>query len=287
MRYRPFGKSGVAISALTLRLGDAVGHEAPAARDLVLAALDCGVNSIQIDGVMDGLRQGAREAFAAVERQELFVTLRVRGAPEQTLTAAFAALGLDRTNLVLVNDPQGPSLPPALESDLRALRQKDDAPGLGVATRGEIDPVLLGSDLLTAVATPFNLASGLAERQRLRDAERQGLAVFGEDFWPQALREGGRPLPRPSLWRRRTDPLLDIGGYDFLDDTPGWSSDEICLAYALTEPALTSVCVTVDRAAEIQRLASVVDRELPDGVRAQIELARFSAQEREKAASRA
>ena len=40
------------------------------------------------------------------------------------------------------------------------------------------------------------------------------------------------------------------------------------------------------RLAEVERLAAVVERDLPNGVCAQIEMARFSAQEREKAAGR-
>lgn len=278
MRYRPLGKSGVTISALTLRLGDT----ARDARALVLKALDHGINSFQVDGVSEALRQGAREAFASVERERLFVTLRMRG--EHHLASSFEALGLDRPDLVMINDPQGPDLPPALERDLRGM---SDRPGLGVATRGDIHPTLLDNDLLVAIASPFNLTSGLADRQRLREAERRGLAVFGEDFWPQPLRDAGQILPRPSLWRRRTDPLAGIGGYDFLHETPDWSAEEICLAYALTEPAVTSVCVSVEAPADLSRLAAVVDRDLPDSLRAQIELARFSAQEREKAASRA
>ncbi len=287
MRRRPFGKSGVEISALTLRLSDAARLGVLETRDLVAAALRCGVNSFQIDAVSDATRQGAKAAFATVERHALFVTLRVRDQAEASLNEAFAALGLDRADLVLVNDPRGPVLPLGLESALRAARGTALTPGLGVATRGEIDPGLLAHEALTAIACPFNLASGLSDRQRLRDAERRDLAVLGEDFWPQALRDGGQDLPRPSLWRRRTDPLAGIGGYDFLDETPGWSAEEICLAYALTEPSVTSVCVTVENQNDIQRLAAVVERELPDGVRARIELARFSAQEREKAASRA
>ncbi len=280
MRYRPFGKSGVAISALTLRLGDA----AQDARALVLTALEQGINSFQVDGVSEALRQGAKAAFASVERERLFVTLRVRGEHQQSLAASFEALGLERADLVLINDPLAPTLPPALESDLRGM---SDRPGLGVATRGEVDPAVLENDLLVAIASPFNLTSGLPERHRLRDAERRTLAVFGEDFWPQTLRDAGQTLPRPSLWRRRTDPLAGIGGYDFLHETPDWSAEGICLAYALTEPAVTSVTVSVDAPADLPRLVAVVDRDLPDSLRAQIELARFSAQEREKAASRA
>lgn len=280
MRYRPFGKSGVAVSTLTLRLGDGARN----AHELALAALEHGINSFQIDGVSQTLHQAARDAFASVERARLFVSLRVRGEHQRPLAASLEDLGLDRADLVLVNDPQGPALPSAFESE---LHKRSQTAGLGIATRGEIDPALLDNDLLVAIASPFNLASGLSDRQRIREAERRGLAVFGEDFWPQTLRNGGQNLPRPSLWRRRTDPLAGIGGYEFLHDTPDWTGEEICLAYVLTEPSVTSVCVTVETPADIQRLAGVTERELPDGVRAQIELARFSAQEREKAASRA
>ena len=43
-----------------------------------------------------------------------------------------------------------------------------------------------------------------------------------------------------------------------------------------------TVRVTVDSRAQIERLAAVVERDLPNGVCAQIEMARFSAQERER-----
>lgn len=287
MRYRPLAASGEAISALTLRLGDAARPTADETRALLLAAKASGINSIQIDGVSEALLRGAKEAFAQIERRELFVALRARGASEQALGPVLDALGLDEADLVLINAPQEPALPPALEKDLRSRRAGGRGCGLGVATRGQIDPRLLDNDLVAAIVSPFDLTSGLAERQRLREADSRGLLVFGEDFWPQTLRAGAKTLPRPSLWRRRTDPLAGIGGYDFLSETPGWTSEEICLAYALTEPTLASICVSVDHPDTLRRLAAVVDRVLPDSVRAQIELARFSAQEREKAASRA
>ncbi|WP_304279439.1 hypothetical protein [Caulobacter segnis] len=287
MRYRPLGNSGPALSALTLRLGDATRPSADDTRALLLAAAACGITSVQIDGASDDLLRGAREAFARIERRQLFVTLRARGAPEAMLASTLDALGLEAADLLLINDPQGPAPPAALENALRARRAAGQGCGLGVAARGEIDPRLLDHDLVVAIVSPFDLTSGLAERQRLREADRRGLLVFGEDFWPQTLRDGARTLPRPSLWRRRTDPLAGIGGYDFLSDTPGWTSEEICLAYALTEPTLTSVCVSAEHPDDLRRLVAVVDRALPDSVRAQIELARFSAQERDKAAGRA
>ncbi|WP_297506323.1 hypothetical protein [uncultured Caulobacter sp.] len=294
MRYRPFGLSGMAVSALTLRLADTSRLKAGDWRALVFTALESGINSFQVEGDAPELLRGAGEAFASVERRLLFITWRARGdgatlsdlTVDVQLRAALDGLSLDYLDLVLINDPLQPALPLDFEVRFGELYQRRVARGLGVASRGDIDPRLLTNGLVTAVSSPFNLSSGWAERNRIRGAAQANLAVIGEDFWPQALREGGEAAQRPSLWRRRTDPLADIGGYEFLHATPGWTGEEICLGYALTEPSLATVRITADTRAEVERLAAVVERDLPNGVCAQIEMARFSAQEREKAAGR-
>jgi aryl-alcohol dehydrogenase-like predicted oxidoreductase len=114
------------------------------------------------------------------------------------------------------------------------------------------------------------------------------MAVIGLDFWPGVLREERRGfLPKPSLWRRRADPLADIGGYDFLHNTHSWTAQQICLAYALTEPSLATVQITAETPAELEALAAIAERDLPTGCSAQIEMARFSAQEAERNRRRA
>jgi aryl-alcohol dehydrogenase-like predicted oxidoreductase len=295
VRYRPFGSSGMAVSALTLRLADSSRLRANDWRALIFTALENGINSFQVEGDSPELLKGAGEAFASVERHLLFLTWRVRGdasllgqqAVDSLLASAFDGLGLSYVDLVLINDPLAPALPPAFDAGLRSLWRSRAVKGLGIASRGDIDPRLLKNGLVTAVSSPFNLSSGWAERHRIRSASQQDFAVIGEDFWPQALREGGESAPpKPSLWRRRSDPLADIGGYEFLHATQGWSGEDICLGYALTEPSLSTVRITADTRAEVERLAAVVERDLPNGVCAQIEMARFSAQEREKAANR-
>lgn len=295
MRYRPFGATGMTVSALTLRLADTSRLRASEWRALIFTALENGINSFQVEGDSPELLKGAAEAFASVERRLLFLTWRVRGdattfgqeTVDGLLASAFEDLSLDYLDLVLINDPLTATLPPAFGAGLRALFGNQAIRGLGVASRGDIDPHLLKDGMVKAVSSPFNLSSGWAERHRIRHAATHDFAVVGEDFWPQALREGGQSAaPKPSLWRRRSDPLADIGGYEFLHATPSWSAEEICLGYALTEPSLSTVRITVDRPADVERLAAVVERDLPNGVCAQIEMARFSAQEREKAAGR-
>jgi hypothetical protein len=285
----------MAVSALTLRLAESSRLRANEWRALIFTALENGINSFQVEGDSPELLKGAAEAFASVERHLLFLTWRIRGdaavlgqqAVDSLLQSAFETLALDYLDLVLINDPLAPALPPAFEAGLRALVEGDALRGLGVASRGDIDPRLLKSGLVTAISSPFNLSSGWAERNRIRHASTHDFAVIGEDFWPQALREGGEIAgPKPSLWRRRSDPLADMGGYEFLHATQGWAGEDICLGYALTEPSLSTVRITADTRADVERLAAVVERDLPNGVCAQIEMARFSAQEREKATNR-
>ncbi len=296
MRYRPFGANGTRVSAITLRLSEPSPLRAKEVEALIGAALATGVNSFLIDAASPDLLQGAAKAFATVDRRNLFLGWRLREQTsalsreiiERMMTLVVESLGVDDLDLVLINDPQGAQLPPDAALALKALKGRRAIRDLGVASRSSIDPDLLAPGLFTALASPFNLSSGWAERDRIRAVAAQGLAVMGEDVWPQSLREAAATpqTPRPSLWRRRSDPLADVGGYDFLNHTPGWSAQEICLAYALTEPVLATVQITAESPAQIQRLAQVVERELPDGVSAQIELARFSAQERERAATR-
>jgi len=295
LRYRPFGATGIAVSALTLRVADSSRLRASDWRALVFTALENGINSFQIDGDAPEMLQGVGEAFASVERRLLFLTWRVRQDSnqlgQQTLDGlrrwAYEGLGLDYLDLLLINDPQSPSLPMSFEAGLQTLWSARALGGLGIASRGDIHPGLLANGLVTTVSSPYNLSSGWAERHRIRQASQNNFAVIGEDFWPQALRELADQAPRrPSFWQRRTDPLADVGGYEFLSKTPGWSGEDICLGYALTEPSLATVRITADTRQEVERLAEVVERDLPTGVCAQIEMARFSAQEREKAARR-
>jgi hypothetical protein len=72
------------------------------------------------------------------------------------------------------------------------------------------------------------------------------------------------------------EPLAGAGTYAFLNRTRNWTPEEICLAHALTEPSLASVQVSAERVDRIEALAAIPDKELPPGVSAQIEMARFS-----------
>jgi len=298
MRYRPFGSAGVAVSAITLRLEDQPRLRGADWRKLIFAALENGINSFEIDGVSPALIEGATEAFSTVERRLLFIAWRLRGSLDRALRAqavhdmieqALDRTGLGHLDLATLDDPDANAFPAETLEQLKALRGSRLIRLLGVAGAGEKFDTYVASGQFEAMATPFNLASGWVERNRVRAATSREMAVIGLDYWPDVLREETKHsfLPKPSLWRRKTDPLADIGGYDFLRNTPGWNAQQICLAYALTEPSLATVQVTAGTPAEVEGLAAIVERDLPTACAAQIEMARFSAQQAERSKRRA
>ena len=48
------------------------------------------------------------------------------------------------------------------------------------------------------------------------------------------------------------------------------------MSYALTEPSLATVEVSAGSISQIERMAAVPEREMPPGLAAQIEMARFA-----------
>ncbi len=288
MRYRPFGKAGMAISAVTLRLADHPRMSGKDWRNLIFTALEAGINSFEVHGSSNALLEGVGESLTTIERRLLFVGWRLRSGGEllsaqaihDLVDTAVERCGLSYVDLVTVDDP-GSAFPPTAMAALMGLRQSGLIRSLGLASRGEGQDRHLAGGMFDALAAPFNLSSGWAERNRIRAAVARDVAVIGEDFWPQSIREReAKPIfKKPSLWRRRTDPLANLGGYDFLDNTAGWTGQELCLGYALTEPSLATVQVITTKRDKLEALAAVVERDLPTGCAAQIEMARFSAEQ--------
>jgi hypothetical protein len=103
------------------------------------------------------------------------------------------------------------------------------------------------------------------------------------DFWPEEFRRDERP-ERPSLLTRalapkpKAGPLAGAGTYAFLNNTPGWTSEQICMAYVLSDVSIATIMVDPSSTQHLQDLAAVADREIPLAVSAQVEMARFSAE---------
>ncbi|MFZ5668970.1 MAG: aldo/keto reductase [Pseudomonadota bacterium] len=274
MRYRPFGKSGQIVSAVSLLLDSGHRRSARDWRSLVASAMGHGVNCFELVGSGQALVDGFGEAVADVERELLFVAWRpaaFTAEPADQVEAFLARTGLDYLDLLDFEF----ALPQA--EALARLRQARRISGLCLSTDDEETDAQVARGGFHALSAVFTPLSGWKERNRIKAAAARDMAVIARDIWPEPMRPGAAsPGGRP-LFRRKPDPLTSlVGGFRFLENTAGWTAEELCLAYVLTEPAITTVMVEVEGAQHLARLAEAPDRDLPTGVAAQIEMARFS-----------
>ena len=77
MRYRPFGQTGTAVSAVSLALTDMRGWDAGDWRALVHAALEQGINAFEIVGRSPAIVDGLAAGLDGLERRLVFVGLRL------------------------------------------------------------------------------------------------------------------------------------------------------------------------------------------------------------------
>ena len=80
MRYRPYGVTGKAVSAVSLLLREAPNMNTPHAwRTVMFAAMENGINSFELAAGIDVMALGVGEALRSVERRLLFLGWRLRG----------------------------------------------------------------------------------------------------------------------------------------------------------------------------------------------------------------
>lgn len=293
MRFRPLAHQSMAVSAISLRLDDRFERSAAGWSALVLAAVDCGINCFEISGRSPALVDGVGQALRTVERRLIFLAWRFgpSAMPVQYADSAYspsgmaglaraviARTGLDYLDLIQLDDPGAQDLSAEGLQTLKQMKAEGVARALGVAGQGEEIDVYISTGAFDALTTPFNMLSGSRERRRIKAASDRNMSVMGYAYYPQAM------LAVTKAAKPKTG-LLGWGGkrmsitpepYAFLHTTSGWTAEEICLAYSLTEPALASVQIEPDNIVHLQALAEVAERELPAGLPAQIEMSRFS-----------
>lgn len=296
MRYRPLGNTGMSVSAMSLVLSDSVARLREADWvALIYAALESGINAFEITGSQPSLIDGVGQALQAIDRRLVFVAWRlgwsigtsgqpVRDFSPETLArvveTVVARTGLTYLDATILDDPAAQELSPRSMDMLRRLKDMGRIRLLGITGRDDAMDAYISSGSFDLIATPFSLISGWKERLRVKAAVDRDMVVLGYDYYPEAIREPrAHEHGKGGLWGRTADkPLAGVGTYAFLERTPHWSGEEICLAYAMTEPSLCTVQVDADRIDRVELMAAVCERELPSGVPAQIEMARFAPQ---------
>ncbi len=297
MRYRPLGGTGTVVSAVSLAMTDVPNRRrAEDWLELTYTALEAGVNAFEIVGVNPAIIDGLAEGLRSVERHMVFVGLRLGPTPEgrdfsaaqlaKRVESVIARSGLDYLDLCLLDDPGEEELSAEALSTLKGLRATGRTRLIGVGGKSSALDAYISTGAFDALAMPYNLASGWMDRHRLKAAASHDMAVIGYDFWPEQFHqpEGGglAQAVKRTLWGKpaasRDNPLAGAGTYSFLHNTPGWTAEDICLAYALTEPSIASLQITAEAAERLERLAEITELEMPNGVASRIEMARFSGQ---------
>src|SRR5579872_1334680 len=127
MRYRPFARAGMAVSALSLILDGTEEGKASDWRDLLHAAFEEGVNAFEIVRPSSELLRGFAEGAAAVRRSLLFIGLRVGDATDaahltEWIDAVLGEAGLAELDLLTLESD--PALAAGIPAAVRALRDQ-------------------------------------------------------------------------------------------------------------------------------------------------------------------
>jgi aryl-alcohol dehydrogenase-like predicted oxidoreductase len=287
VRYRSMGPTGAIVSTISLNLEPDAAR--PCASDwtaFVYAALEQGICAFEVGDSDPAVIDGLAEAMSVVERRLAFVSWRIGAADGardlspvglvNQARAAIARTGLERLDALMIEQPRAEELSPETLEALAELKASAAVRLLGVEGEGDGLDRAIATGAFDILAMPFDLTSGWADRNRIRSAVARDMAVVGRRPYRSEFHAQVQAEARAAKAARNRHPLAGMGTYGFLDATPGWTAEEICVAYALTESSLSSVQVTAVNAEHLERLAGVAEREMPPGLPAQIEMARFA-----------
>lgn len=292
MRYRPFGNSGKSVSALSLVMRHSGAMSTPLAwQNLLYTAFENGINSLEIIDGSEVMTAGLRQALGAVERRLIFLTWRVSGDPRRPLNAdtlsrllreALQRTGAGYFDLLSLDEPAYDSLTPDGHELLKDLRSAGVALQIGLTGDGPAVESVIEDPTFEVLATPFSLLSDVRTRRRVKDATLANMVAIAYDAMPPKLLQApSAPAKAGPTLRRHApvNPLAGAGTYAFMHSTNGWSPEDLCIGYALTEPLFATIQLDTVRPEVIERLSAVTDKDLPTGAAAQIEMARFSVEQ--------
>lgn len=296
MRYRPFGRSGLALSTLGLRLSRLrIGSNYGLLNKLIVAGLENGINTYHFDSTARDFLKAAAQAFSVVERRLLFISVSAQDAGlacdsvgyslrslKERLRVAIKETGLQSLDLLMFSPPGALSLPQDTLAFLDSLKQAHMLRYTGAHGDTADLPGLIATGHFNVLQTGFDIDTNWDKRRQIDRALQNEMNVVACDYFPAAYRKASEVVPaaarRSWFGGKPQNPLAGAGTHAFLHQTPEWSPEELCLGYALAQPTLSCVFIDAETPQEIEALAHVTERTLPSSVPAQIEMARFNDQ---------
>lgn len=294
MRYRSFGEGGQSISTVLVSVDSS--ESVTVSESFLAGCMSLGVNAYEAR--IDDLTaiQALGQVASSVERSMVVVGLRVEQAgPRQArdlnretiirqLQDALRNTGLRWIDYLIVEDPAPGELGSSFFMTVEAARQAKRLRYVGVSGDSNEITDLIQSGSVQIYGTPYNLRCSQSVRKRMRQAETANVMLLGYDHYPEVIRHTpSAPIAAATgimrllgLGGARRMPADKDGPYSFLNFVRGWTAEQICMAYALNEPSLSSARVRAPDLETVKGLAEAVERELPNGLAAQIELARVS-----------
>ena len=293
MRYRPLAHLPMAVAAISLKLDDQHPRSVNQWAQLGMAALDLGINCFEVAGHSPALVDGLAQALNTVERRLLYVVWRLGphsmphahaknaftpAGMDGLIKAALARTGLDYLDLVQLDNPGQQDLSAEGLQTLRHLKAEGEVRALGLAGDGEEIDTYISTGAFEVLGLPFNMLSGWRERRRLKAAGERNMSVLGAEPYPEAMLQVAEAAkPKRGLMKLLSKPEgVAPEPYSFLHTTKEWTAEEICVAFALTEPGLATVQIEPQDLDHLRELAEVAERDLPAGLPAQIEMSRFT-----------
>lgn len=303
MRYRPFGRSGAAVSCVTLSVGNKAISRGPAAAcDLIYAALESGINSYVLETADPVLAEVVGEALKHLDRKLVSISMvlgngdgrrgSLRDFTAEGMTGAIdralQVSGLGWFDTALLAEPGEDELAQSSLNALKALRATERVKLLGIAGDGPVMDTYVSTGAFDLLVTSYHVNSPWQVRSRIRAAREQDMVIFANDYFPESLDSerkaatshvpqkkglfgfGGGPKAPPT-------PLKGAGTFAFLHRTQNWTAEQICLAHTLTDPSIASVIIEAEDIERLNGLAQVPERDMPPGLPAQIEMARIAA----------
>lgn len=277
------------MSAVRLRLSAHSYRNAADVRGIVERALENGINAFQIDSSDITFLSQISQVLKVVDRSILFVSMTARDdlgashtaplalpALKQRLAEAVRLPGLQRLDMVTFQSTEFRALPPEGHAFLRRLAETHTVSQVGVQVEPSDYLAVLDAGYPTAILTDFDVTATKNRRLMLQDANHRNLSVFAQNYYPARLIEGrqGESI-RDHLSSVHTGGVASTDKYSFLTNENGWTAEEICLGFTLSQAQIVNVGVVARSPDHLEGLARVVGRTLPRALHAHIELGTF------------